>query len=85
MKETNHITKEQISFHIEKDNSFADIGAHLVTSIKGGNEDNIVWFPQEDYWNLWSFNLVQGIQIGWGKYTSGGFTAGYQYGPDLAA
>ena len=28
---------------------------------------------------------MQGIQIGWSKYTTGGFTSGYQYGPDLEA
>ena len=41
VKSTNHITKEQISFHMQKGNNTADIGAHVLDNIKGGTEDTI--------------------------------------------
>jgi hypothetical protein len=85
VKSTNHITTNQISFRLGAHNgtNYVDVGAVTASSIKDSSTAEVVWFDQPQNAPYWQFKAVQGIQIGFRKYTTTGFTAGYQYGYEL--
>lgn len=82
LKNNSIITKEQASFFIGSTDqqSYVDIGAYDLSSVKGGSESNIQWMNMINDTLFWASYAVQGVKIGNEEFTPEGMTAQIGYG-----